>query len=271
MARLVLLVLILPALILPPLAGCSNPAPTNRALRAVPGDAGHPTPSDRPSGPPANPLPADLLAQLPRFPPAPRAHPLVLPTGPLAGWFSNIPAGQPVAFLTIDDGWIKDPRAADLMRAAHIPVTLFLEINAIRDDPDYFTALQAAGATIEAHTITHQQLRGKPYGVQHTEICGSADELTTLYGARPTLFRAPYGEHDSTTLRVARDCGLRAVLFWKETVNAGVVRYQTGAQIEPGDIILMHFRPTFVEDFVAALRAIHAAGLTPARLEDYLT
>ena len=32
----------------------------------------------------------------------------------------------------------------------------------------------------------------------------------------------------------------------------------------------MHFRPAFPDDFVAALTAIKAAGLTPALLEDYV-
>jgi hypothetical protein len=41
-------------------------------------------------------------------------------------------------------------------------------------------------------------------------------------------------------------------------------------RIFPGDIILMHFRPAFLRDVLAALRAIHAAGLTPALLEDYV-
>jgi peptidoglycan/xylan/chitin deacetylase (PgdA/CDA1 family) len=84
------------------------------------------------------------------------------------------------------------------------------------------------------------------------------------------LFRPPYGEKDDTTLRVARECGLRAGFFWTETVHKGKVRYQTGRRVQPGDIILMHFRPAFVDDFIAALQAIHRAGLTPALLEDYL-
>jgi hypothetical protein len=33
----------------------------------------------------------------------------------------------------------------------------------------------------------------------------------------------------------------------------------------------MHFRPTFFQDVIAALNAIHDAGLTPALLENYLT
>jgi hypothetical protein len=84
------------------------------------------------------------------------------------------------------------------------------------------------------------------------------------------LFRPPFGDKDDTTLRVAHGCGLNAVFFWKETVDKGKVRFQEGHQVQKGDIILMHFRPAFVQDFLAALQAIHQAGLTPALLEDYI-
>jgi peptidoglycan/xylan/chitin deacetylase (PgdA/CDA1 family) len=84
------------------------------------------------------------------------------------------------------------------------------------------------------------------------------------------LFRPPFGDRDNTTLTVAHGCGLKAAFMWKETVDKGKVRYQEGHTVQPGDIILMHFRPAFVKDFLAALRAIHAAGLTPALLEDYI-
>ena len=60
------------------------------------------------------------------------------------------------------------------------------------------------------------------------------------------------------------------MFFWKETVHKGKVRYQEGKKVQKGDIIMMHFRPAFVKDFLAALRAIHRAGLTPALLEDYI-
>jgi peptidoglycan/xylan/chitin deacetylase (PgdA/CDA1 family) len=101
-------------------------------------------------------------------------------------------------------------------------------------------------------------------------VCGSADQLGGLYGRRPVLFRPPFGEKDNTTLQAVHDCGMKAAFFWKETVNGGALQYQAGHQVKPGDIILMHFRPQFIDDFLAALQAIHDAGLTPARLEDYI-
>lgn len=211
------------------------------------------------------------LTRIPTFPRRPAAQPIKIPGGPNADWLSRIPTNQPVAFITIDDGWVQQPEAVGLLAAAHVPVTLFLTIDAIRNNPGYFRQLQSVGAVIEAHTLTHTELKGRSYEFQRHEICGSADQLGALYQRRPVLFRPPFGDKDVTTLRASRDCGMPAAFFWTETVDHGVVRFQQGNRVKPGDIILMHFRPAFVDDFIAALQAIHAAGLTPALLEDYLT
>jgi len=210
------------------------------------------------------------LADVPHFGPAPSPEPITLPAGAEVPFLSRIPVTQPVAFLTIDDGYLKNPEAIKLFAAAHIPVTLFLTTDAIQDDLPFFDRLRDHGAVIEAHTITHTELRGRSYEFQKREICGSTDRLQQWYGRRPVLFRPPFGTEDHTTLRAARDCGLRAAFMWKETVDKGKVRYQDGHTVLAGDIILMHFRPAFVQDFLAALRAIKRAGLTPALLEDYI-
>ncbi len=227
---------------------------------------------------PATPLAANppdpigwKLSDIPEFPAAPPPEPIVLPAGPSVQLLGRIPTTQKIAFLTIDDGFVKTAEAPKLIAAAHMPVTLFLTADAVRENPGYFAPMRANGAVIEAHTITHPELRGRSHDFQKREICGSADRIEAAYERRPVLFRPPFGDADATTLRVVKECGMRAALFWRETVNEGKVRYQEGNTVQPGDIILMHFRPAFVKDFLSALRAIHRAGLTPALLEDYLT
>jgi peptidoglycan/xylan/chitin deacetylase (PgdA/CDA1 family) len=215
---------------------------------------------------------ADYLALLPSFPPAPAPVAVALPhAAGRAAWVSRIPTTQPVAFLTIDDGAVKTPAAIALLKAAGIPVTLFLTTNFISGDTGYFTKLQSEGAVIEDHTISHPELINLDYAHQKTQLCHSSDLLATWYGRRPVIFRPPFGDKNDDTLRAAWDCGLKAGFFWKETVDKGIVRYQTALhKVQPGDIILMHFRPAFAADFTAALRAIKAAGLTPALLENYV-
>ncbi|MFG1607747.1 polysaccharide deacetylase family protein [Actinoplanes sp. NPDC049265] len=259
-------------------AGCgSTPANVRPNRMVMPSSAPSGPASNQPSTPPTGPLPpgtvaltAAELARVPKFDAAPPAQPITLAKGDSAAWLSAIPTTQKVAFITIDDGWEKNPKAYALFTAANVPVSLFLQTNAIKSDVNYFKPLVQAGATIEAHTITHQQLRGKSYATQKREICGSADKLGQWYGRRPQLFRPPFGAKDATTLRAVHDCGMKAAFFWKEATNKGKVYYQGVHKVQPGDIILMHFRPAFVDDFLAVLKSIKDAGLTPARLEDYI-
>jgi len=221
----------------------------------------------------ATPLPPPIgwkLSDVPVFGPPPPPEPIVLPPGDEVPYLSRVPVTQPVAFLTIDDGLLKNPEVPKLFAAAKIPVTLFLTTDTIQDDIPFFDNLRKYGAVIESHTISHPELAGRSDNFQRRQICEGTDRLAKWYGRRPVLFRPPFGDKDHTTLRIAHECGLTAAFMWKETVHKGIVRYQEGHSVQPGDIILMHFRPAFVKDFLAALRAIHQAGLTPALLEDYV-
>lgn len=251
-----------PVFVMPSTAPPDRPAP-----------AGLPPALPSPSTPAAPVLGAPVgwrLSDIPRFPPPPAPQRIALRADGRSPVLSRLPVTQPVAFLTIDDGFLKPAEAQKLLAAARVPVTLFLTTDAIRDNVAYFDRLRPYGAVIEAHTISHPSLRGRSYLFQKRQICGSADRLGQWYGRRPVLFRPPFGEKDATTMRAAGECGMKAVLLWKETVHEGKVRFQEGHQVRAGDIILMHFRPAFVQDFLAALRAIHRAGLTPALLADYL-
>lgn len=224
-----------------------------------------PSPSTEPSNP--------YAALVPQFGPRPTPEPVTIPpSGPLAPLLKTVPTQQPVVFITVDDGQVRLPETFELLKAAKIPLSTFLISGIAAKDPPYFRRLRDDfGAPIQAHTINHIALRGLPYAKQKHEICGSADELAALFGKRPTLFRPPYGEYDQITLRAAHDCGMRAVLWWRESVTRGRVNYQTPERkLHPGDIILMHFRKEFPTDLIATLNEIKANGLTPALLEDYV-
>ncbi|BCY07556.1 hypothetical protein L3i22_026440 [Actinoplanes sp. L3-i22] len=216
-------------------------------------------------------LPANIRARVPQFPAPPAAFKVKLPPGEKAPNFQRIPTKDRIAFITIDDGWEKNPLAVKLFQAANVPITLFLEVDAVKVKPAYFTELQQTGAVIEAHTLTHPNLPGMSYEAQKHQICGSADQLGKLYGRRPVLFRPPFGAFNGNTLRAVKDCGMKASFTWKETTDKGKIRFQDGhKRVAPGDIILMHFRPAFIEDFLAVLTIIQKSNLTPALLEDYI-
>jgi peptidoglycan/xylan/chitin deacetylase (PgdA/CDA1 family) len=269
------------ALVTGGLAGCQGHSATARGSSAT---APMASPQQAPQAPPsaatAGPAPAATITGEHSAPPSPGPT-TPAPTTPgtagrprargaLPPVISKITTKDKVVFITIDDGWHKDRDFIRLIRDRKIPVTLFLTDDAVKDDYDYFRRLQQAGALIQDHTMTHPLMTGLSYARQKYQICKSADIYTARYGTRPTLFRAPYGASNTTTRRAARDCGMQALLFWRETSENGDLAYQTSGGLHPGDIILVHFEKHMTRDFRTLLRRIGKQGYQPAELRDYL-
>lgn len=184
----------------------------------------------------------------------------------------RVPTDKPVTFLTIDDGYYREPAAADVLKKTKTPSTLFLVEQYVAETPHYFGNLSKdTASSIENHTATHRELIQLGYEDQRHEICHAADAFQKQYGRRPQLLRPPYGSFDQNTQRASAACGMRAVVHWKALVEDGVVKYQNGAtKLQAGDIVLMHFTTNFVKDVEAFERASKEAGLTPQPLDSWL-
>ncbi|MEV6712178.1 polysaccharide deacetylase family protein [Lentzea sp. NPDC051208] len=180
---------------------------------------------------------------------------------------TRIETDKPYVFITIDDGAVQHPKARELMIEAGVWPSVFLNTKYAEGHKDYFKQLPV---TVHSHTSTHPNLMGKGFEFQKHEICGNADFLAGDYGKRPTLFRPPFGNYDATTRHAAASCGFKALVNWTAAVNDGRVQFQQGDELVRGDIVLMHFRTTFVEDFTAFLNRAKQDGLTPVPLEDFL-
>lgn len=220
------------------------------------------------------------LQPLPAAPAPPADKPVKLGRTGQVPVISAIPTSDKVVFVTIDDGEEKDPKFIEMMNDLKIPVTMFLMDDAIKNDYGYFKPPQAAGNHIQNHTLHHPAMSTKSAVVQKNEVCGDQQVLSQQYGAAPFLFRPPYGDGANTaTLNSAvQQCGPRAVVLWRETMQIHDMQYQAGdKKLKPGDIILAHFRgpkdlkgETMTEMFGELLSRIQEQGFSVARLEDYI-
>ncbi|MEW2573773.1 polysaccharide deacetylase family protein [Streptomyces sp. NPDC047070] len=191
--------------------------------------------------------------------------------------FTTIPTKDKVVFLTIDDGAEKDPAFLRMMSELKIPYTAFLSDYLVKEDYGYFKKMQAAGVSLNNHTLHHRFMPGLSYAAQKREICGMQDVIEKRYGKRPTLFRPPFGNYNEDTLRAAKACGIKAAPLWNEEVFVDRWEYREwDRDLRPGDIVLSHFRgkedwegtmPDMVRRF---LKLITDKGYAVARLEDYL-
>ncbi|MFC4113636.1 polysaccharide deacetylase family protein [Nonomuraea zeae] len=210
-------------------------------------------------------------------------------TGPLPPVISSIPTKRKVVFLTIDDGWEQDPGFVRQVRDQRIPITAFAMRDAVeaKGTPDesggparyvgagkwgYFRQLRDAGVPVENHTLTHPNLRLLGYDAQRREICGSAQLVKKELGTRPTLFRPPFGNYNTDTLKAAKSCGVSSILLWTATVQpGGKIAYQVpDKKLRPGDILLLHFRPNLARDFRILVAKIKRRGYELGNLQAYL-
>ncbi len=237
------------------------------------------TAAGRPAKVPATPTPS--LTAVPSPATDPSDEPAVVTPSPgislpqgdpgLVPVLHRIPTTDPVVFITIDDGYTKDPAVVALLKSRQVPVTPFLAVTALGSDHEYFSTVQdATGQTVQDHSISHPFLSHYSYERQKHEICGAADQLGGWYGTRPWLFRPPYGDYSQTTRRAAKDCGMTAIVLWDVSLPHRVLRYAEGSRLRPGDIVLIHWRPGLAADLPVVLDAAAKQGLRVAALQDYL-
>ena len=219
----------------------------------------------------------------PRAPEPPATAPVLTPaqgvalrTG-LPPVVSRVPTTDRVVFLTVDDGAEKDPEFARMTSELGIPFTAFVSDYLARSDYGYFRALAGQGVPIQNHTLNHRDMRTLTYEQQRQEICGQQDELEHRIGVRPRLFRPPYGEYTTDTLRAAASCGIEAAALWNEEAFADHVEWRYADQrLHPGDIILTHFRGpalwrgTMPDMLRQVLGTVTDQGYALALLDDYL-
>ncbi len=198
----------------------------------------------------------------------------VNPPGPQGGMppvVSRIDTTDKVVFLTIDDGYTKDSKITDVIKARGIPVTPFLTRNAIQDDRPYFAAVsELTGQTIQNHSITHPQLPKMSESAQQHEICDTSASYQEWFGQRPWMLRPPYGEWNPTTKQAAKACGIQYLVLWDVSLPTSQLRYAEGSKLRTGDIILTHWRPDLYRHLPGALDDIARQGFKIGALQDYL-
>jgi peptidoglycan/xylan/chitin deacetylase (PgdA/CDA1 family) len=256
-------------------------APAARVMPVTVTSAAAPSPSSTGSGA----VDADLIAQrysgLKPFPIAP-TPPAVKPVSldvaqpPV---ISRIPTDQKIVFVTIDDGLEKEPAFIQMVKDFQVPLTLFLTDAIIKDDYGYFGQLLDTGmVTIQNHTLTHKDMPTISAAQQLEEVSGQQEKLIKEYGATPYLFRPPYGNYNSATVKAVKDTsGLKGLVVWKESMQISDMQYQGAHRLNPGDVILSHFRgpaqlkgETMIGMMTNLFKRIQAQDFTIAKLTDYV-
>ncbi|MBI1350561.1 MAG: polysaccharide deacetylase family protein [Actinomycetales bacterium] len=187
---------------------------------------------------------------------------------PMVRYFT-IPTTDDVAFITIDDGVVKDRKGLRYVEKHQLPITSFISTWTIKDQADFFTRISQWGS-IQNHSATHADFTKPSTDLNH-ELCYSQRALHKAFGSTSWMLRPPYGAGGDmlATQITAQGCGLNRIVMWDAVVQNGHVTV-SGGKLGPGAVILLHFNDHLEKDLKAAVKAIHKAGLRPANLADYL-
>lgn len=131
---------------------------------------------------------------------------------------------KPVVF-SFDDGYRSQfVNAFPVLRARNWPGVVNLELAHVTADggltPPMIRALIAAAWEIDAHTLTHPDLRNLGDAALWHEVAGSRDEIRRRFRVPAEFFCYPAGRYDARVVRAVRAAGYRGAT----TVEFGLAR-----------------------------------------------
>jgi peptidoglycan/xylan/chitin deacetylase (PgdA/CDA1 family) len=172
----------------------------------------------------------------------------IAPTGQWYGrTFTGLPRRSRQIALTYDDG-PNDPhtlRMLEVLARQGVPATFFLIGRYVQQRPDIAREIVQAGHVIGNHTFTHPLLIFKSEAEIRKELSQCRSAVQDAIGEDSDLFRPPFGGRRPAVLRIARELGLKPVM-WNVTgydwnaPPADVIERKVAKQIRGGDVILLH-------------------------------
>jgi peptidoglycan/xylan/chitin deacetylase (PgdA/CDA1 family) len=176
------------------------------------------------------------------------AYQSMAPSGQWYGQtFASGVRGSKQVALTYDDG-PNDPHTLKLLEvlAKHsVRATFFMIGRYVQQRPDIARAVAQAGHVIGNHTFTHPLLIFESAAQTRSQLVDCRQALDDTIGEHSNLFRPPFGGRRPATIRIARELGLRTVM-WNVTgydwnaPPAAMIAKKVARQMRGGDVILLH-------------------------------
>ena len=245
------------------LAGCGGePAPESPATAPTTASVATPstsTPAPAASTAPVAPsatstaAPTAVPSQTPKPSSPPSTTPGVAPTTPsITGRVvSRLPTTRKVVALTFDGGSGSEGAESVIatLTREQVPATFFLTGTFADKYPSLSIRVARLGL-VGNHTASHPHLPQLSDANVRSQVISAHDSILRVTAKDPhPLFRFPYGDDDTRTLRLVNGLGYVAVgwtvdtLGWKGRaagISVAQVAARTAAARAPGEIVLMH-------------------------------
>jgi len=176
--------------------------------------------------------------------------------------------------ITFDDGPTSNTTTLiNLLKQNNLtPVTWFNQGNNVASNPSLLAQERTVGE-VQNHSYTHPHMTGYSYQQVYDELNRTNQAIQNTGAPKPTLFRPPYGDTNSTIQQAAQALGLRIVTWdvdsqdWNGASAAAIV--SANNQLQNGQVILMHDGSyTNTNSAIAQIASnLRARGLCPGRID----
>jgi peptidoglycan-N-acetylglucosamine deacetylase len=170
---------------------------------------------------------------------------------PTAQWygraFVGLKRGSKQMALTFDDG-PNDPytlRLLEILAKHSVRATFFLIGRYVQQRPDVVREVAKAGHVIANHTFSHPLLIFESETEVKAQLVDCRRAVQDAIGEHSDLFRPPFGGRRPAVFRIARELGLKPVMWnitgydWKASSSEQVER-KCARQVRGGDVFLLH-------------------------------
>lgn len=180
--------------------------------------------------------------------------------------------------ISFDAAWggDKTEKILDILDEYGVKTTFFMVDIWTQRFPDLVREIVARGHEIGNHSATHPKMSSLNREKIRKELDVMAENVNTVAGVRPTLFRPPYGDYNNDVVLTAREAGYEVIqwsvdsLDWK---NKGVQPLIDRAtqHVKSGDIVLFHNDSQYIADALPAiLKSYRNQGLTVVPISELL-
>lgn len=153
---------------------------------------------------------------------------------------------KPWVALTFDDGpgpYTK--KMLKILRKAQLPASFFITGRNVTPFKSSLLATQRQGIPIGNHSWSHPLLTTLGYQEQRSQLSDTNVAVKRATGDRVRFFRPPYGAHDRTTDKIARNLDMPIILWNIDSedalgANSKKISKLVKKGLKPGSIILFH-------------------------------
>lgn len=163
--------------------------------------------------------------------------------------------------VTFDCAWGADdiPTILDILDKYDAKATFFIVGLWAEKYPDKVKMIADRGHDIGNHGYSHAHMTQIPEAKVEEEIIRCNKVLEEISGTKVTLFRAPYGDYNATTVKTAKKLQVYTIqwdvdsLDWKDSLSADDIYKRVTKRVSSGSIILFHNDTRYTEKVLPSI------------------